>query len=69
MLRYLHFSKENKSYTCHPSFGEEGGRGEGVRFHLGALPERALENNELFCCLYFYISKKNNEIFCFFVFL
>ena len=36
-----------------------GGGGRGWRFRLGArLRERALENNEVFCFLYFYSSKK-----------
>ena len=55
-----------------PSFvGEEGGEKGGVAgpFHLGALPERALKNNEVFCFLYFYISKKITKYldFCIFI--
>ena len=38
---------------------EGGGGGGGWRFRLGArLRERALENKEVFCFLYFYRSKK-----------
>ena len=51
-----------------PSFvwGRKGEvRGGGGAISLGALRERALENSEVFCFLYFYSSKKknnNNEI-------
>ena len=47
-----------------------GGGGGGLRFHLGALPERALENNEVFCFSYFYISKKKiTKYFAFCIFI
>ena len=64
---YLFQKKKNRIHAI-LRLGKKGvgGGGGGVRFHLGALPERAFKNiNEVFCFLYFYIVKKNNEILLF----
>ena len=53
----IYIFRKKKSYTCailRLELRKKGEGGWGVR----ALTERALENNEVFCFLYFYISKK-----------
>ena len=49
--------------------GKKGRRGKGVWFHMGALRERALENSEVFCFLYFYSSQKITKYFAFCIFI
>ena len=57
-----------KIFVYMPSF-VWGRRAMGFRFHMGALLERALKNNEVFRFLYFYSSKKIPKFFAFCIFI
>ena len=51
------FCEKNNGIHAILRLGKKGGGG-GLQIHLGALGERAIENNEVFSFLYFYSSQK-----------
>ena len=52
----IYILRKNNGIHAILRLGKKGGGG--VQIHLGALGERAIENNEVFYFLYFYSSQK-----------